>query len=341
MGSTFLGGFHLYTVYFKEKMKKTLKKIKISSIDAKDKTFIYTFPVKIDELRESIKKVSLINPVILYEYNGKHRIISGLKRILAVKSLSFDTIDAFVYESGSISELEAFLISIYDNLSIRRLNNIEKSKILNKLKKYYNLKDEEIIKDFMPVIGLECSKKLLYGYFALSKFDNNLKEHIVIRDIPIKTLSLLASVSDEKLSLISEIVIKLNPGLNKIKELVRMVDEIIEKNDISVERFRLDLEMDAVLKNDKLTLSQKWEKIISSLRKKRFPMWSKIEKNLLSNVSSFNLPKNMHFRYPPYLEGDKFKIEAEFSSSDELKILGRKLIDISKTKELSEIIKLI
>ena len=85
MGSTFLGGVHLYTVYFKGQMKKILKKIKISSIDEEDKTFIYTFPVKIDELCESIRKVSLINPVILFEHNGKHKIISGLKRVLAVK----------------------------------------------------------------------------------------------------------------------------------------------------------------------------------------------------------------------------------------------------------------
>jgi len=95
------------------------------------------------------------------------------------------------------------------------------------------------------------------------------------------------------------------------------------------------------LNNERMTLSQKWEKIVRLLREKRFPMWNKIEKSLLKNISSLNLPPNMRFCYPAYLEGDKFKIEAEFSSSDELKEAADKLIDISKKEELTEIIKLI
>ncbi|MFC1562796.1 ParB/RepB/Spo0J family partition protein [candidate division KSB1 bacterium] len=320
-------------------MKKILRKVKIDSIDTNDLTFIYTFPVRIDEIIESIRKIHFLNPVILIEYDGKYRIISGLKRILACKSLSFDMIDAFVFESDSISELEAFLIAVYDNMSIRRLNIIEKSVILNKLRMYHNLKDSKIIDYYMPVIGLGKSRKLLNDYLLLSKFDDVLKEHIVHRDISIRVSSLLASVSEEKLSLISEVIIKFNLGGNKIKELLGLVDEIIERDDTNPRKLRSDLELEAVLKDERLTLSQKWDKIISSLRDKRFPMWSKLEKGLLQDISSLNLPRNIHFIYPPYLEGDKFRIEAEFSSTDELKEFGQKLIDVSKSKELSKIIK--
>ena len=322
-------------------MGRKLERIDINYIDIKDYTFNFTFPVKIDEITESIKKVNLLNPVILFENNNKYRIISGLKRILAFKLLSLETIEAFVYGKGSISELEAFLIAVYDNTSIRRLNIIEKSVILNKLKMYHNLKDGEIIENYMSIIGLERSGKLLNDYLVLSKFNNDLKEYIVNRDIPIKTLSILALVSDEKLSLISEIIITLNLGSNKIKELVRLVDEIVERDNVDINSLREDLNIDAELNSERITLSQKWEKIVYSLRERRFPMWSKIEKSLVRNISSLNLPKNMRFGYPPYLEGDKFKIEAEFSSSDELKEAAHKLIDISKKEELTEIIKLI
>ncbi len=322
-------------------MGKKLEKVDINSIDIKDNTFNFTFPVKINEITESIKKVNLLNSVILFENSGKYRIISGLKRVLAFRSLSLETIEAFVYRKDSISELEAFMIAVFDNKSIRRLNIVEKSVILNRLKMYHNLIDSEIIENYMPIIGLERSGKLLNDYLALSKFDNDLKECIVNRDIPIKILSLLASVSDEKLSLISMIITKLNLGSNKIKELVRLVDEIVEKDNVSINGLREDLNIDAELNSERITLSQKWEKIVCSLREKRFPMWSRIEKSLLRNVSSLNLPKNMRFSYPPYLEGDKFKIEVEFSSSDELKEIANKLIDISKKEELSEIIKLI
>lgn len=322
-------------------IKKRLKNAEIDSIDCKDNTFIYTFPVKIEEITESIKRIGLLNPVLLFEYDNKYKIISGFKRVLACKLLCFDTISAFVFESDSISELNAFMIAVYDNISIRKLNIIEKSIILNKLKNYHSLKHNEIIKDFMPIIGLEQSEKLLKCYLSLSKIDDDLKEHIVNREVSIKTSSLIASVSKDKMPLISEIIIKLNLGTNKIKELVNLIDEITERDNIDIKKLRSDLNLDRVIKNERMTLSQKWEKIISLLREKRFPMWSKIEKKLLRNISSLSLPKNVNLSYPPYLEGDKLKIEIEFSSSDELKIIGQKLIDISKKEELSEIVKLI
>ena len=322
-------------------IKKSLKNTEIDSIDFKDTTFIYTFPVKIEEITESIKRIGLLNPVLLFEYDNKYKIISGFKRVLACKSLCFDSISSFVFESDSISELNAFKIAVYDNISIRKLNIIEKSIILNKLKNYHSLKHNEIIKDFMPIIGLEQSEKLLECYLSLSKIGNDLKEHIVNREVPIKTSSLIASVSKYKLPLISEIIIKFNLGTNKIKELVNLIDEITERDGIDIGELRSDLNLDRVIKNERMTLSQKWEKIISSLREKRFPMWSKIEKKLLRNISSLSLPKNVNLSYPPYLEGDKLRIEIEFSTSDELKIIGQRLIDISKKEELSEIVKLI
>ena len=322
-------------------IKKSIKNIEIASIDYRDTTFIYTFPVKIEGIIESIKRVGLLNPILLFEYDNKYKIISGFKRVLACKLLCFDIIDAFVFESGSISELKAFMIAVYDNISIRELNIIEKSIILNKLKNYHNLKYNEIIRDFMPLIGLEPNKKLLEDYISLSKLDDDLKEHIVNREIPIKILSLIASISNDKLPLISELIIKLNLGANKIKELVNLIDEITERDKIDIERLRSDLNLDSIIKNERMTLSQKWERIVNSLRRKRFPMWSKIEKKLLRNISSLALPQNVNLSYPPYLEGDKFRIEMEFSTPDELKSVGKKLIDISKKEELSEIVKLI
>ena len=322
-------------------IKKSLKNTEIDSIDCKNTTFICTFPVRIEEITESIKRIGLLNPVLLFEYDNKYKIISGFKRVLACKSLCFDAISAFVFESDSISELNAFMIAVYDNISIRKLNIIEKSIILNKLKNYHSLKHNEIIKDFMPIIGLEQSEKLLECYLSLSEIGDDLKEHIVNREVPIKTSSLIASVLKDKLQLISEIIIKFNLGTNKIKELVNLIDEITERDNIDIKKLRSDLNLDRVIKNERMTLSQKWEKIVSLLREKRFPMWSKIEKKLLRNISSLSLPKNVNLSYPPYLEGDKLRIEIEFSTSDELKIIGQKLIDISKKEKLSEIVKLI
>ena len=254
---------------------------------------------------------------------------------------SFDSIDSVVYEGGSISEKEAFTKAVFDNTAIRELNCIEKSTVLCRLRYDYNMNDEEIINDIMPVLKLRQSRKLLDDYCSLRDISEGLKMHIIEREIPIKVSSVLASFSHEKLRLFSEIIIFLNLGANKIKELISLIDEITQRDDTSINELYYQLGIDVIIKDEKITVSQKWEKIVGLLRKKRFPIWSEIEKRLNRNISSLNLPQNMSLYYPPYLEGDKFKIEIEFSKLDELKEGSKKLIDISNKTELSEIIELI
>ncbi len=322
-------------------MKRDIKIIEINSINYKDDTFLYSFPVKIERITESIKKVGLLNPIILFGCGDKYKIISGFKRFFAYKHLGYNDIDAFVFKSGSISDLEAFLISIYDNIEIRELNIIEKGNILSKLKKRFNLNDNEIIGEYMPVLQLEPSKKLLYDFINLCKLDDDLKEHLINRDVPIKVSSLLTSLSDENLKSMSEIITKLNLGANKIKELVAMIDEISKRDDIGIKKLLYDLKVIETLKNEKMTISQKWERIICILKEKRFPTWNDIEKKIIRNISSLNLPPNIHFKFPSYLEGNKYTFELEFSNSNELKNIGMKLIDISERKEFLELIELI
>lgn len=322
-------------------MKRDIKIIKIDSIDYEDDTFLYSFPVKIERITESIKKVGLLNPIMLFEYNNKYKIMSGIKRIFACKRLDYNDIEAFVFKSSSISDLEAFLISIYDNIGIRELNIIEKGNILSKLKKRFNLNENEIIGKYMPVLQLEPNRKLLYDFINLCKLDDDLKEHLINRDVPIKVSLLLTLLSDENLKPISEIITKLNLGANKIKELITVTDEISKRDDIDIKELFHNLKVIETLKNEKMTVSQKWERIICILKEKRFPTWNDIEKKIIRNISSLNLPPNIHFRFPSYLEGNKYTFELEFSNSDELKNIGKKLIDISERRELSELIELI
>ena len=108
-----------------------------------------------------------------------------------------------------------------------------------------------------------------------------------------------------------------------------------------MEKLWEDLNINEIIEEEKISPSQKWDKIISALRNRRFPEWSRIEKKLVRSISSLGLPRGMKFNYPPYLEGEKFKIELEFSTSDELKAFGKKMLDISSRRELSEIFDLI
>lgn len=325
-------------------MKRRFENVALELINKENSTFQHTFPQCAENIRrlaDSIDRVGLLSPVMLFECGGEYRTISGFRRVSACELLSIASVDAFVYKSGFFSESEAFIAGVNDNLSVRELNIVEKGIILHKLRDCFAVDEHDIIKNFMPILKLEPSKKLYLNYISLINLDNNLLKYCIQRDISIKVLSIFASILPENLQFVSDVITSLHLGGNKIKELTAIVDEIVMRDSVSVDEVNSELGIDMILRDERMTNSQKWGKIISLLKEKRYPKWTGIEKQLKHNIASLKLQKNMRFVYPQFLEGDRFTIEIDFSIEQELEDAAKELAVISKKESLSEIIKLI
>lgn len=71
---------------------------------------------RIDELAESIRKVGLLNPIIVYQRDdGKYEVLTGQRRFLAHVKLETDTILAAILDR-KITEIEAKVISLTENI---------------------------------------------------------------------------------------------------------------------------------------------------------------------------------------------------------------------------------
>ena len=77
----------------------------------------------ISELADSIKKVGLLEPILVAPEgaNGKHEIILGQRRFLAHCELGLETITAGIL-SEHVTEIEAKVLSVTENLVRRPLN---------------------------------------------------------------------------------------------------------------------------------------------------------------------------------------------------------------------------
>jgi ParB family chromosome partitioning protein len=79
---------------------------------------------EIDELAESISKIGLLEPIVVYEAEtpGKFEIVTGQRRFLAHQELKKPTIMAAILD-GKVDEAEAKVISVTENLVRRDLNS--------------------------------------------------------------------------------------------------------------------------------------------------------------------------------------------------------------------------
>ena len=108
------------------------KKIEISKIVLKDSQKVNA--KKVSELRESISKIGLLQPIGL---NSNNELIFGRHRLEACKQLGWREID-FVRVSGQGETIDE-LASIDENLIRRELSHIQKAEMIARRKEIFDL----------------------------------------------------------------------------------------------------------------------------------------------------------------------------------------------------------
>ena len=89
---------------------------------------------KVKELSESIKTIGLLNPISVSKDSGGYRLIAGLHRLSACKSLNWQEIPACVMElSGANSELA----EIDENLIRCELHYLDRAEMLKRRQEIY------------------------------------------------------------------------------------------------------------------------------------------------------------------------------------------------------------
>lgn len=73
----------------------------------------------LDELRDSIEKLGLLQPIAVFEENGRYKLVLGQRRLLAVKELKWDKISANIIPKMDL--ITAKIISLSENIHRKKL----------------------------------------------------------------------------------------------------------------------------------------------------------------------------------------------------------------------------
>jgi len=78
---------------------------------------------ELDQLKNSIKKHGILEPVLVRASKGKYQLISGERRVLASRAINLSTIPALVREK--ISDRQMRVLALVENLQRSNLNDLE------------------------------------------------------------------------------------------------------------------------------------------------------------------------------------------------------------------------
>lgn len=305
-----------------------------SLFDDRPGPYCMSFYPDLASLSKSIQEVGLLNsPLIREEGEGDLAIISGYRRILALKTLAYTSIPCRVMKKSEISPLNALLANLYENLASRPLNEVEKGMVLSRLVSY--LPRARVSKEYMALLALSSHRDTLDFYVELDEgLEDVVKKEVVKGNISLPSVRVLLEMDgDSRLSLCS-LMKEVKFNLNQQSQLLEYLDDLCNISGKSIPSLLEETEVRGIIMSNRLNSPQKAKNLLRLLRAKRFPTLVQAEQAFNRKVSMLNLPDGVKVNVPAFFEGPNYELRILFKEGEELR---GKLHRISESKGLGEL----
>ena len=211
---------------------------------------------KLDELKASIKEKGILQPIIVRENNGSYEVIAGERRLRAAQALNLEEVPVVI---KNVSDEEALVLALVENLQREDLNPIEEAESYKKLIENFNYTHDTVAQS----IGKDRST--ITNLIRLLKLPPEIQQDIFKGKISVghaRALLTIESMAD-KIRLASLVV---EQGLS-VRELEKIVGgkgpEIIQKqkkqNEKNYEVRSLEEDLQKIL-GTKVTIQHKKKK---------------------------------------------------------------------------------
>jgi ParB family chromosome partitioning protein len=308
---------------------KTIKMIPLDEIDLEDMTFLITFLPELESLLASIKLVGLLEPLLVRERkDGRYQLICGFKRTETLHRLSIPEAEAFVYPQGALDDLQALLLTMGHNL-IRPLNLVEKAQALKKLLAF-GVPEKEVIDRYLPLFNLQSNVRILKQVTGLVGLEQGLQEYLVRKNLSLSASALFLHLDKEGQQAILSLLEALQPGENRVKEIISFLQEISLRDGVSLSSLLARKDIAMILSDQETQRPQRIEQLRRIVKEMRFPRLSGMEKKFAEYKRSLSLPPQISFHPPPFFEGEEFRMELRFKDFRSFRELVIRLNQISE-----------
>jgi len=196
----------------------------------------------LQSLANSIEDQGIINPILVYEYNGIYRLIAGERRTLASALAKKQDIQAKILDRKP-NELKIRVLQWIENIErsdlslIERIGNLDK--IVNAFAKEKQVLPTEVkITEISKLIG--CAKSHAMNLKAVLNADNDLKK--LIAENKIKNLEKAALITHIQSDVIKKQAIDECVKGATLKRLKMLLDQDREKPNLLIETINNDKE---------------------------------------------------------------------------------------------------
>ncbi len=300
-----------------ELIQVALGNIDLSSEDY-DK-YLFRYGRDSGTVKDSIKKVGLINPVILkksVEVDESYSVICGYQRIMACQELGQVSFEARVVDG--INDEEILLLVLHDNLSSIGFNEIEKGIAL---KKFLDIgySYDRLIAEIAPLLEIPPNKKIIDKYLSVLMLDSKIKESVARGELEPEKAFLLIALDDAERDAVYRFLFReSNTNTNEAKEAIRNLLDLKLIKKLEIEELLSSNEISHIISDSKSNKRQKGEKICRLIKSMRYPSISMKEAEFDKSCRELKLDNDVRINHSRYFEGDEIRITLKASNEEKL-----------------------
>jgi len=312
------------------------KSVPIKNIDVDDQLTNFSWGIPTDSLQQSIEEVGVIHPVTLVSVGNGFRIVCGHRRIKTSSQLQTKEIPARILDIAPSDET-MLMLNLSENQLHHHYSDIEKGRILFKLSEA-KVPEIRIIEKYMPMLGLEKSKKLLDDHLKANQLVLGLKTLLHEMNVPLRIFSVFFNWNAKSAMAAERFFSVLRPGVNKWRNLLEWIDEISTRDQIApLDLFELP-ELQSILNRNDLAPNVRYDRIRQILHSKRYPILSDLRVRLARSLDALKLDNKTKVHVQDSFESDEIRIEMKFRTREEFVGQVEKLVRASDSEALDGLI---
>jgi len=318
-----------------KRIKSTPLMIDISDIDLRPGPFSMSFSFNLEPLKASIDKFGVLNPpYLLKDPDSTFTVVAGYRRLLAVRELGWPDILCQIIPDA-LPPLTALLLNLNDNLIHRQLNNIEKGMVLKRLTRF--LKEEEIVSDFMPTLGIPANTQTLRLFLGLQELEESIQISVAMERVSLRVAGLMLNIGRDDRLRINDLFTSLKFSFNRQWEVTQWIKEIANREGLSIKEVLDKGDIIELLNNDRINNPQKVKLIVKILKSVRFPSLLEAERLFREGLSNLRLPLGVKIIPPLFFEGIDYRLEIVFTEGEGLKETLAELSHLSGLERVTDL----
>jgi ParB-like chromosome segregation protein Spo0J len=318
-----------------------IKTVGLNGISLEDEGFRISEELDCQRLEDSLAEIGQLNPVnLLAGESSAMIIICGFRRLRALNRLGVDEVLARLWSPRECPPLRVLKMVLWDNLSHRQLHPLEIARVLVKLRETAEVRDETLLRVYLPIVGLPPHRRILQDYLNLHSITPGLRRLLLEERTTVRNALVLAGEEKTFQLAMADLLNRVHLSASRQREVIELVRDLAAMREQKPEEVLDDPDILAACSDGGASSAQKGEAVHRYLRRERCPRYTQAMEGFESEKGKLGLPQSIRISPDPYFETSGLHIDFDARSAQEYREIVSALSKASESSGLENLFRI-